>query len=70
VLSGSEAGILVPPKDPPALAEAILRIVEHPGEAERRGALSHERSQAYEIRNRVRDIEQVYRKVLGLPQGT
>jgi glycosyltransferase involved in cell wall biosynthesis len=36
-------GVLVPPDDPPALAAAIARLLDHPGEAEALGARARER---------------------------
>ena len=41
VLEG-ETGLLVPPRDPRAMALAIARLLDHPGEAQRMGRASRE----------------------------
>lgn len=47
---GSEAGLLVPPRDPEALAGAILRVLGDPGLAGRLRARGRQRAQDFHIR--------------------
>ena len=41
ILSDGETGLVVPPEDPEALAEACLRLTADPGLAARLGANAH-----------------------------
>jgi glycosyltransferase involved in cell wall biosynthesis len=44
VVDDGRTGILVPPRDPEALAAAIKRLIESPGDAQRMGAAGRERA--------------------------
>jgi glycosyltransferase involved in cell wall biosynthesis len=59
-------GFLVPPRDPGAFAESIIRLVEHPDEAQRLGnaALQRVRSQ-YSTQSMLRELERVYDDLVG-----
>ena len=57
------AGILVPPSNPQALAEAIRSICENPDEARRIGDKCRERAQQYDIDETVRKYRLLYGKV-------
>lgn len=54
------AGVLVPPGDPEALAEAIRDICENPDKAREIGRKCQERAQKYDIDETVRQYRQLY----------
>jgi len=61
VLLEGETGLLVPPRDPAALAQAILRIGRDPERGLRMGRAGRERvEQHFEIRRMVADYEALY----------
>lgn len=65
VLDG-ETGVLVPPRDVPALARALTRMLREPATAAAMGAAGRRRALAYFTPARVADeVEEVYRAVLG-----
>jgi glycosyltransferase involved in cell wall biosynthesis len=65
--NGDEA-LLVAPGDEAALAAAILRLVEDPGERERLGAAAQERQSAdYSFAGTMRRIESLYDRLLSAP---
>ena len=59
-------GFLVPPRDPRALADRILYLLENPSEAKRMGLngrkLAEER---FDIENRVNEVVKLYRELAG-----
>jgi glycosyltransferase involved in cell wall biosynthesis len=77
VVADGETGLLVPPRSPDALAEAILRLVRDPQSARRMGAAARQRAElSFDIRRVVARYEELYRSVLrpghasrGLPSG-
>ncbi|MBI3780859.1 MAG: glycosyltransferase [candidate division NC10 bacterium] len=61
-----ETGILVPPKDPAALAEAIRWLLEHPVEAARFGeAGRHRVAERFDLSTMVLQYEVVYERLVG-----
>jgi glycosyltransferase involved in cell wall biosynthesis len=60
VLAGGRAGILVPPRDPERLAEALIRLLRSPEERARLGAL------AWEHANRHHSVAAVVGQVAGI----
>jgi glycosyltransferase involved in cell wall biosynthesis len=71
VVRHGETGLVVPPRDPVALADAVSRLLEHPEEARRMGqagaALARER---YSRDVMVAGTLDVYRSLLGDPKRT
>lgn len=60
-LVGADAGVLVPPRDPQAVAEAVRRLISDPAEAARLGAGGRSRVYpAYDIATLVDRIETLY----------
>lgn len=57
-------GILVPPEDPQALAEAIRWMVEHPAERAEMGRRGRERARLFDVRTIAGQLEAIYREVL------
>ena len=57
-------GLLVPPADPRALAQAILRTVDDPELAQRLGRAGREKAQEFGIGTYVQRVEDVYRGLL------
>jgi glycosyltransferase involved in cell wall biosynthesis len=62
VTSGVE-GLLVPPRDPVALAGALATLARDANRREEMGRAAQRRAQCYDIRNAVRRIEDVYREL-------
>ncbi len=65
VLHG-ETGILVPPKDPSALARAILELLSHPARARAMGLKGRERvsSERFQLGTYIARIENLYEELL------
>ncbi|MGH7409967.1 MAG: glycosyltransferase, partial [Candidatus Methylomirabilis sp.] len=60
-----ETGLLVPPGDDQALAEAILRLLEHPAEAARLGEAGRCRvTERFELDVMVNQYEAIYEELL------
>jgi glycosyltransferase involved in cell wall biosynthesis len=57
-------GIVVPPRNPRAIAEAILALNEDPARRDALGAHGVERAKAFDIRHAVRRMEEVYEEML------
>lgn len=65
VLSHGETGLLVPPEDPEALAQAIDRLVENPTEASRMGEAARRRALAhFTVGKCVEGVARAYESVL------
>ena len=63
-------GLLVPPGEPEALADALFRLLRDPAYARSLGEEGRRRAHSeFAYRTMVRRIEDVYRKVLGRPAG-
>ena len=60
VLRHEETGLLVPPADPPALAEALCRLLDDPSLASRLAARAQADSRRYDIRTTVEELEEIY----------
>jgi glycosyltransferase involved in cell wall biosynthesis len=59
-------GFLVPPGDPGALAESLIRLVEQPDEAERLGNAALERTRCrFSTESMLRELEGVYDALIG-----
>ena len=60
-ITDNETGLLVPPADPKALAEAILTVIESPGLAERLGASARRHAeQEFALERMIARMEEVY----------
>lgn len=64
VLGSPPAGILVPPRDPTSLAEALVRLVADPSQRTRLGRLATERAQCYSLDACVDEYCDLYERVL------
>ena len=57
-------GLLVPPKDPDALADALLQLLQNPGLAARMGHEGRRRAANFSAEKMVKDIEELYHCLL------
>ena len=65
IILDGETGILVPPKDPEALARAVVELLNDPGKAGRLATSGRERvSRQFSLQSCIARHEQIYRKVL------
>jgi glycosyltransferase involved in cell wall biosynthesis len=64
VLADGDQGLLVPPRDPDALAGGLLRLLGDRGLRDRMGAAARVRAADFDIRKAVRRMEQVYAGLL------
>jgi len=72
VVVAGETGLLVPPADPPALAEAVRALLDDPTRAARFGAEGRARAEStFSLGAHVDGVERVYDEVLGraTPEG-
>jgi L-malate glycosyltransferase len=66
VVRDEDDGLLAPPGDPEALAGAVLRLLENPGERERLGASARERvAESFSMERMSRRLEAIYDEVAG-----
>jgi glycosyltransferase involved in cell wall biosynthesis len=64
-VEAGKSGLLVPPRDPVALAAAVLRLLEHPAEARRLGEAARRRVLAdFSLESMVSGYESLYRSLL------
>lgn len=65
-----ETGVLVPPAEPKALAEAVLSLLEDPGRAARLGAAGRRRTERdFGLRRHAEAVEHLYEELLGAGRG-
>lgn len=64
VLRDRENGLLVPPRDPPALAAAIVKLLEHPRLARALGRRAEVDSRCFDIGRTVRKLEDLYQQLM------
>jgi glycosyltransferase involved in cell wall biosynthesis len=64
VVTDGVQGLLVPPRDPAALADGLLRLLGDPELRARMGAAGRARALDFDIRRAVRRMEQVYTDLL------
>ncbi len=60
-----ETGLLVPPRDPEAIAQACQKMIENPGQALKMGKAGRSRIEKFfSIEKMVRDTENIYQRLL------
>jgi glycosyltransferase involved in cell wall biosynthesis len=65
-----ETGLLVPPKDPRALADAILEVLDDPQRANAMGQAGRERvRKAFDLSRMVQEIEALYEELIAAHGG-
>ena len=64
VVTDGAQGVLVPPRDPEALADGLLRVLGDPQLRAGMAAAARARAAEFDIRNAVRRMEQVYAELL------
>jgi glycosyltransferase involved in cell wall biosynthesis len=65
ILANGEAGLLVPPSDAKALAEAVLRLIKDPGLALSLGQRGARRlEQQFSVRKMIEDTARIYQSIL------
>jgi glycosyltransferase involved in cell wall biosynthesis len=69
ILVDGTTGLLVPPEDPAALAEAMTRVGSDPGLRTRLGAAGRERAALYRAERLVADMARLYRELLAAKRG-
>jgi glycosyltransferase involved in cell wall biosynthesis len=65
VLRHRENALLVPPRDPNALAAGMLELVDDPALAARLGARAEQDSRRFDVSATVRELEVIYRELAG-----
>lgn len=69
IVKDGVTGLLVPPKDPQALAQALLRLCENPELRERIGQLGPAAAQRFDVKEHARQFEETYEAILaGRPE--
>jgi len=61
-------GLLVPTRDPEALAAALVRVLTEPGLAERLGEAGRARAREFDWANVVDRLEELYRRAIERPR--
>jgi glycosyltransferase involved in cell wall biosynthesis len=69
VLRDEETALMVPTRDPAALATAIARLLTDRAAAERLGAAARAASARYDIQNGVEALQAIYGEILGRPRA-
>jgi glycosyltransferase involved in cell wall biosynthesis len=64
VVEDGTTALLVPPEDPPAIADAVVKLLADPALRLRLGEGARERAALFDIRNAVRRMEQIYERLL------
>ena len=69
VVKHNQNGLLIPGRDPVALAEAIAQLLEHPEEAARLGAAAREQvAREFNVQRMTQQTANLYRQVMGESQ--
>jgi glycosyltransferase involved in cell wall biosynthesis len=64
IVVDGETGIIIPPQNPDALAQAIQRLIADPALAQRMGEAAFERIKAtFTLENQARTLTELYRRV-------
>jgi glycosyltransferase involved in cell wall biosynthesis len=67
LVSGGETGLLVPPRDPQALAASINRLLADPPERERLAKAARERLEDYTLQRAGERFADLYEQLLAEP---
>lgn len=66
IVTHGETGLLVPPADPKAIAEAVLALLEDPGRSARLGQAGRRRAEReFSLRRHAEAVERLYEELLG-----
>ncbi len=65
VVIDGESGILIPPKNPEAIADAVLKLIENPRLAEKLVDEGLRRSKSFDIKEHVMKLDNFYANLLG-----
>ncbi|MFZ2630627.1 MAG: glycosyltransferase [Desulfosalsimonadaceae bacterium] len=63
ILSDGVTGLMVPPRNPEAMAEKIIHLLTHPEEREKLGAKAFKKSRQYSIERHMKMREKVYEDI-------
>jgi glycosyltransferase involved in cell wall biosynthesis len=66
VILDSECGILVPPKNPEAIAEAVIKIIENPQLSKSLIDEGFKRAKLFDIQEHVMKLDNLYTNLLGI----
>jgi len=66
VVVDGESGILIPPKNPEAIADAVLKIIENDQLSERLILRGYERAKSFDIKENVYKLHNFYKMLLGV----
>jgi glycosyltransferase involved in cell wall biosynthesis len=65
-----ETGLLVPPRDPSALATALRALIDHPGMRERMGAAARHRAESmFSVSRHATRVQEIYDRLLDVAEG-
>ncbi|HEY2292273.1 MAG TPA: glycosyltransferase, partial [Thermoanaerobaculia bacterium] len=67
IVEDGVSGLLVPPRDPPALAAALRRVLGDAATARRLGAAAAARARVFSLEAPARGMEEIYRELLAAP---
>ena len=65
LIDEGENGLLVPPKDPISMAEAIIRILQEPGLAAQLSKNGRQKAEQYDWQTILPQWDSLFREVLG-----
>jgi glycosyltransferase involved in cell wall biosynthesis len=66
VVTDGVSGILIPPKNPEAIANAVIKLIENPQIAESLVKEGYKRSELFDIKGHVMKIDTFYKNLLGV----
>lgn len=64
VIEDGSTGILIPPRDPQSIAEAVTTLLRNPDRAQRLSEQAKQTVKQYDVRTSMRRIENLYRRLL------